>query len=91
MYRFLVWVGFVGSILLLSPVEVVRGFLEKKKRCAACVAMIDEIVANLEKERPQQSIAMGDQNHREFKPYATSELRVIEILDGVCDKMRYCT
>ena len=83
-------VGLV-SILLLSTATTVSGYLEKKKRCAAWVAMIDEIIGNLEKERPQQSIAVGDQNPREFKPYATSELRTIEILDDVCDKMRYCT
>ena len=51
-------------------------------------AMIDEIITKLEEETRQQNIAIGDQNHREFKPYATSELRVIEILEDASWDMR---
>ena len=77
-----------GTTILLWICFCAVAYVEKKKRCAGCVAMVDEIVFQLENERPRQHIALGDHNHREFKPYATSELRVIEILDHACEGLR---
>lgn len=49
--------------------------------------MMDEIHFQIEQERPHQSIATGDHNSREYKPYATSELRAMTILDEICVSM----
>lgn len=74
----------LALIAVASLVLRVRAFVPIDKRCAICVAMVDEIIFNLEQEMPQQDIAVGDQNHRTFAPYATSELRAIEIIDKAC-------
>ena len=45
---------------------VVESFPIVKKRCAVCVAMVDEILYNLMKEKPHADIPIGDQVRRFF-------------------------
>jgi len=51
-------------VVVLVKEEVVNGFPEVPKRCAVCVAMVDEILYNLMKEQPQADIPIGDQVRR---------------------------
>ena len=48
-------------IVLLSSVCFCNAFPEIEKRCAVCIAMVDEILHNLMKETPQADIPVGDQ------------------------------
>ncbi|XP_074563438.1 uncharacterized protein LOC141820056 [Curcuma longa] len=63
-------------------------------RCAACNAVAAEIEVGLSNEKPRNHIDMrhrlDSRGQREGKviDYRVSELRVVELLDGLCEKMQ---
>ena len=63
-------------------------------KCAACKAVAGELEIGLSKERPRNHLDMrhrlDSKGQRQGKliDYRISELRVVELLDGLCDKMQ---
>ncbi|XP_014501290.1 protein seele [Vigna radiata var. radiata] len=62
-------------------------------KCAACKAVAEELEIGLSRERPRNHLDMrhrlDSKGQREGKliDYTVSELRVVELLDGLCEKM----
>lgn len=62
------------------------------RRCSACSVVVDEISAALEKEVPQQDLDLRKLNSRGGREgkligWQVSELRTIEVLEGICQGM----
>ncbi|XP_047322998.1 protein canopy-1 [Impatiens glandulifera] len=63
-------------------------------KCAACNAIAEELEIGLAKEKPRNNLDMrhrlNSKGQREGKviDYRVSELRVVDLLDGLCDKMQ---
>ncbi|XP_077246915.1 TLR4 regulator/MIR-interacting MSAP protein [Tasmannia lanceolata] len=63
-------------------------------KCAACSAVAAELELGLSNEKPRNHLDMrhrlDSKGQREGKviDYRVSELRVVELLDGLCDKMQ---
>lgn len=63
-------------------------------RCMACSAVTSELKDRLQKEKPRNHLDMRHRLDSEGKRYGKtidyrfSELRVVELLDGVCDSMK---
>ncbi|KAB5557791.1 hypothetical protein DKX38_008700 [Salix brachista] len=63
-------------------------------KCAACNAVAEEIENGLSNEKPRNHLDMrhrlDSKGQRKGKviDYRVSELRVVELLDGLCDKMQ---
>ncbi|XP_052202307.1 uncharacterized protein LOC127808037 isoform X2 [Diospyros lotus] len=63
-------------------------------KCAACNAVADELELGLSNEKPRNHLDMrhrlDSKGQREGKliDYRVSELRVVELLDGLCEKMQ---
>ncbi|KAK4428319.1 protein seele [Sesamum alatum] len=63
-------------------------------KCAACNAIAEELERGLLNEKPRNHLDMrhrlDSKGQREGKliDYRVSELRVVELLDGLCDKMQ---
>ncbi|XP_020218582.1 protein canopy-1 isoform X1 [Cajanus cajan] len=63
-------------------------------KCAACKAVAEELEIGLSAERPRNHLDMrhrlDSKGQREGKliDYRVSELRVVELLDGLCEKMQ---
>ncbi|XP_073024973.1 uncharacterized protein [Primulina eburnea] len=63
-------------------------------KCAACNAIAEELELGLLKEKPRNHLDMrhrlDSKGQREGKliDYRVSELRVVELLDGLCEKMQ---
>ncbi|KAL0440476.1 UNVERIFIED_CONTAM: hypothetical protein Slati_2530600 [Sesamum latifolium] len=63
-------------------------------KCAACNAIAEELELGLLKEKPRNHLDMrhrlDSKGQREGKliDYRVSELRVVELLDGLCDNMQ---
>ncbi|KAM7513978.1 hypothetical protein LguiA_003561 [Lonicera macranthoides] len=63
-------------------------------KCAACNAIAEELEFGLSNEKPRNHLDMrhrlDSQGQRRGKviDYRVSELRVVELLDGLCDKMQ---
>ncbi|KAF9683256.1 hypothetical protein SADUNF_Sadunf05G0193800 [Salix dunnii] len=63
-------------------------------KCAACNAVAEEIENGLSKEKPRNHLDMRHrldstgQRKGKVIDYRVSELRVVELLDGLCDKMQ---
>ncbi|CAI0381633.1 unnamed protein product [Linum tenue] len=66
-------------------------------KCAACNAVAAELEIGLSNEKPRNHLDMrnrlNSKGQREGKviDYRVSELRVVELLDGLCDKMQSYT
>ncbi|XP_034905498.1 uncharacterized protein [Populus alba] len=77
-------------ILVVLTFTVVSSIDDK---CAACNAVAEEIEYGLSNERPRNHLDMrhrlDSKGQRKGKviDYRVSELRVVELLDGLCDKM----
>ncbi|XP_050207155.1 uncharacterized protein LOC126656591 isoform X2 [Mercurialis annua] len=62
-------------------------------KCSACHAVADELEYGLSNEKPRNHLDMrnrlNSKGQREGKliDYRVSELRVVELLDGLCEKM----
>ncbi|KAJ6399760.1 hypothetical protein OIU77_020336 [Salix suchowensis] len=63
-------------------------------KCAACNAVAEEIENGLSNEKPRNHLDMRHrldskgQRRGKVIDYRVSELRVVELLDGLCDKMQ---
>ncbi|RWR84579.1 protein canopy-1 [Cinnamomum micranthum f. kanehirae] len=63
-------------------------------KCAACSAVAEELEVELSNEKPRNHLDMrhrlDSKGQREGKviDYRVSELRVVELLDGLCEKMQ---
>eukprot|EP00249_Psilotum_nudum_P036472 c7500_g1_i1 orf=467-1096(-) len=79
------------AILLLATARISHSSSEK---CAACRAVAAELEIELLNERPRNHLDMrhrlDSRGQREGKviDYRVSELRVVELLDGLCSKMK---
>ena len=51
----------VPLLIVSSLILQIESFPIVEKRCAVCVAMVDEILHNLMKEQPHADIPIGDQ------------------------------
>lgn len=82
------------ALLLTGSVHLVDAFADK---CAACQAVAAELEMGLLNERPRNHLDMRHRldstGHREGKliDYKASELRVVELLDGLCSRMKAYT
>ncbi|KAJ6708606.1 hypothetical protein OIU74_009833 [Salix koriyanagi] len=78
-------------ILVVLTFTVVSSIDDK---CAACNAVAEEIEYGLSNEKPRNHLDMrhrlDSKGQRKGKviDYRVSELRVVELLDGLCDKMQ---
>ncbi|KAJ6336450.1 hypothetical protein OIU78_012947 [Salix suchowensis] len=78
-------------ILVVLAFTVVSSIDDK---CAACNAVAEEIEYGLSNEKPRNHLDMrhrlDSKGQRKGKviDYRVSELRVVELLDGLCDKMQ---
>ncbi|GAB2289303.1 hypothetical protein Dimus_023607 [Dionaea muscipula] len=76
------------TLALLS----MAGCIEDK--CAACIAVADELEHGLANEKPRNHLDMRHrldskgQRRGKVIDYRVSELRVVELLDGLCEKMQ---
>ncbi|WCJ44733.1 Protein canopy-1 [Euphorbia peplus] len=83
-----VWIVSALAVLTLT---VVSGVDDK---CSACYAVADELERGLSNEKPRNHLDMrnrlNSKGQREGKviDYRVSDLRVVELLDGLCDKMQ---
>jgi hypothetical protein len=63
-------------------------------KCAACKAVAAELEIGISSEKPRNHLdlrnRLNSKGQREGKviDYRVSELRVVELLDGLCDKMQ---
>ncbi|KAL5845482.1 hypothetical protein ACOSQ3_011537 [Xanthoceras sorbifolium] len=79
-------------LVLLFAVFSVAASIDDK--CAACNAVAVELELGLSKEKPRNHLDMrhrlDSKGQRKGKviDYRVSELRVVELLDGLCDKMQ---
>ncbi|WOK94800.1 hypothetical protein Cni_G03505 [Canna indica] len=78
----------VASLVILVPVASIDD------KCAACNAVAAEIEIGLSNEKPRNHLDMrhrlDSRGQREGKviDYRVSELRVVELLDDLCEKMQ---
>ncbi|KAH9320568.1 hypothetical protein KI387_015207, partial [Taxus chinensis] len=78
-------------LLLLCVLHPIASIEEK---CAACRAVAAELETALANEKPKNHLDMrhrlDSRGQREGKliDYKVSELRVVELLDGLCEKMK---
>ncbi|CAL1383642.1 unnamed protein product [Linum trigynum] len=79
------------AVILLLTFAAVSAVDDK---CAACNAVAAELEIGLSNEKPRNHLDMrnrlNSKGQREGKviDYRVSELRVVELLDGLCDKMQ---
>ncbi|XP_058098629.1 uncharacterized protein LOC131243348 [Magnolia sinica] len=84
--QFLIWV-----LLIFSIIDLIVCIDDK---CTACNAVAEEIEIGLSNEKPRNHLDMrhrlDSKGQREGKviDYRVSELRVVELLDGLCEKMQ---
>lgn len=84
-----IWV--VAVLAILAPVSSIDD------KCAACSAVAAELELGLSNEKPRNHLDMryrlDSKGQREGKviDYRVSELRVVELLDGLCEKMQEYT
>ncbi|KAK4778795.1 hypothetical protein SAY86_006323 [Trapa natans] len=81
-----------AGLLLFAIISIAHGGVDDK--CAACNAIAGEIEIGLSNEKPRNHLDMrhrlDSKGQREGKliDYRVSELRVVELLDGLCEKMQ---
>ncbi|PKA60567.1 hypothetical protein AXF42_Ash019460 [Apostasia shenzhenica] len=78
-------------VLLLGALPLAPSMEDK---CSACNAIADELEIGLSNEKPRNHLDMrhrlDSKGQREGKliDYRASELRAVELLDGLCEKMQ---
>jgi len=85
-----------GALLLLAAVlaAVSSSACGIGDKCAACKAVAAELEIGISSEKPRNHVdlrnRLNSKGQREGKviDYRVSELRVVELLDGLCDKMQ---
>ncbi|XP_066321026.1 uncharacterized protein [Miscanthus floridulus] len=85
-----------GALLLLAAIlaAAVTAASAIGDKCAACKAVAAELEIGISSEKPRNHLdlrnRLNSKGQREGKviDYRVSELRVVELLDGLCDKMQ---
>ncbi|XP_060199979.1 uncharacterized protein LOC132628231 [Lycium barbarum] len=83
-----------GCILIVALLLVPATVLCIQDKCAACSAIAEELEHGLLKEKPRNHLDMrhrlDSKGQREGKliDYRVSELRVVELLEDLCEKMQ---
>jgi len=84
-----------GALLLLAAVLAAAASASAiGDKCAACKAVAAELEIGISSEKPRNHLdlrnRLNSKGQREGKviDYRVSELRVVELLDGLCDKMQ---
>ncbi|CAL4890429.1 unnamed protein product [Urochloa decumbens] len=85
-----------GALLLLAAVLAAAASSASAigDKCAACKAVAAELDIGISSEKPRNHLdlrnRLNSKGQREGKviDYRVSELRVVELLDGLCDKMQ---
>ncbi|XP_065847292.1 uncharacterized protein [Euphorbia lathyris] len=86
-----VWILTAFAVLTFTVVSAIDD------KCAACYAVAEELERGLSNEKPRNHLDMrnrlNSKGQREGKviDYRVSDLRVVELLDGLCDKMQEYT
>ncbi|KAL3511682.1 hypothetical protein ACH5RR_024399 [Cinchona calisaya] len=81
-------------ILAIWMVSLVSAVFSIDDKCAACTAIAEELERGLMNERPKNHLDMrhrlDSKGQRQGKviDYRVSELRVVDLLDGLCEKMQ---
>ncbi|KAI3465463.1 hypothetical protein Pfo_022126 [Paulownia fortunei] len=84
----------LNSIFLITVAILVVSAYGIDDKCAACNAIAEELERGLLNEKPRNHLDMrhrlDSKGQREGKliDYRVSELRVVELLDGLCEKMQ---
>lgn len=64
-----------------------------KLKCSACCSMVAELERNLETEKPRMNVdlrrTLAGGNQGKVVDYAVSELRTLELLEGLCPGMQH--
>uniref|UniRef100_A0A2C9U036 DUF3456 domain-containing protein n=1 Tax=Manihot esculenta TaxID=3983 RepID=A0A2C9U036_MANES len=78
------------TIFTISTFTIVSAVEDK---CAACYAVADELEQGLSNNNLDMRDRLNSKGQREGKviDYRVSELRVVELLDGLCEKMQEYT
>ncbi|KAF5747246.1 hypothetical protein HS088_TW06G01427 [Tripterygium wilfordii] len=88
MAQSMAWLVLIFTISTLTLVSSIDD------KCAACNAVAEEIEWGLSREKPRNHLDMrhrlDSKGQRKGKviDYKVSELRVVELLDGLCEKMQ---
>lgn len=91
--RLAMWasIGWILTVLL----GWMAGAKAIESKCTACQAVAHELTSRMEKELPRNALDMRhrlDAKGQRYGPvidYKTSELRALELLDGLCDTMHH--
>ncbi|PIA46696.1 hypothetical protein AQUCO_01500321v1 [Aquilegia coerulea] len=93
------WTRMVSLVLLIMILVTTRinrvSCIDDK--CAACNAVAEELEIGLSNEKPRNHLdlrnRLDSKGQRQGKviDYRVSELRVVELLDGLCEKMQEYT
>ncbi|EOA37121.1 hypothetical protein CARUB_v10010364mg, partial [Capsella rubella] len=86
----------MGKLMLFTAViiAIVSLGASVDDKCAACNAVAEELELQLLKEKPRNHLDMrnrlNSKGQREGKviDYRISDLRVVDLLDGLCDRMQ---
>ncbi|ONI05460.1 hypothetical protein PRUPE_5G008700 [Prunus persica] len=82
----------VVRLVLIFTILSVASSIDDK--CAACNAVAEELKLGLSNEKPRNHLDMRHrldstgQRRGKVIDYRVSELRVVELLDGICEKMQ---
>ncbi|KAL9244085.1 hypothetical protein vseg_017895 [Gypsophila vaccaria] len=84
-----------SSLLFLTTIFVLTTLATSiDDKCAACYAVAEELDRGLANEKPRNHLDLRNrldskgQRRGKVIDYRVSELRVVELLDGLCDKMQ---
>lgn len=88
-------VSLIFSFFNISLLFHIISALERDLSCAVCRALVDEVNYAIGKVDPKKTIQVGsfrvdsrgNQGTYE-KPYARSEVHLIEVFEGICEKFR---
>ncbi|KAM6543417.1 hypothetical protein CsatB_007864 [Cannabis sativa] len=82
------------SVLLIFMLFFLSVVTCIEDKCAACIAVAEEVERGLSNEKPRNHLDMRHrldskgQRRGKVIDYRMSELRVVELLDGLCEKMQ---
>lgn len=81
-------------VFAIAVLSLFSAGLSIDDKCAACTAIAEELESGLMNERPRNHLDMryrlDSKGQRQGKviDYRVSELRVVDLLDGLCEKMQ---
>ncbi|CAI9114334.1 OLC1v1015042C2 [Oldenlandia corymbosa var. corymbosa] len=84
----------LGLTFVVAMLSIVSSVISIDDKCSACTAIAEELERGLMNERPKNHLDMRHrldskgQRQGRVIDYRVSELRVVDLLDGLCDKMQ---